>query len=135
MRGMTSWIGFRQCAVEYDRAARHGGETKYPVWKSLRLAWDGITSFSSKPLQWMMNVGLLVAFTAALFAFRIIWTKLSGNGNFVSGWASLSVLVLFIGGIQLVGLGLLGQYISRIFDESKKRPIYVLRSQDRPRSE
>lgn len=128
MRGMTSWIGFRQCAVEYDRAARHAGETKYPVWKSLKLAWDGITSFSGKPLQWMMNLGLLVALISALLAFRIIWMKLSGNGELVSGWASLSVLVLFLGGVQLVALGLLGQYISRIFDESKKRPLYIVRN-------
>lgn len=127
MRGMTSWIGFRQCAVEYDRAARHAGETKYPVWKSLKLAWDGITSFSAKPLQWMMNAGLLVALISALFAFRIIWLKISGNGGLVSGWASLAVLVLFLGGVQLIALGLLGQYISRIFDESKKRPLYVVR--------
>lgn len=130
MRGMTSWIGFRQCAVEYDRAARYAGETKYPVWKSLKLAWDGITSFSAKPLQWMMNAGLLVALVAALFAFRIIWLKLSGNGGLVSGWASLAVLVLFLGGVQLIALGMLGQYISRIFDESKKRPLYVVRRED-----
>jgi dolichol-phosphate mannosyltransferase len=130
MRGLTCWVGFRQCAVEYDRAARLAGETKYPVWKSLKLAWDGITSFSAKPLQWMMNLGLLVALISALFSVRIIWLKLSGNGELVSGWASLSVLILFLGGIQLVALGLLGQYISRIFDESKKRPLYLVRSKD-----
>jgi len=128
MRGLTCWVGFRQCAVEYDRAARLAGETKYPVWKSVRLAWDGITSFSAKPLQWMMNLGLLVAMIAALLSIRIIWQKLSGSGELVSGWASLSVLILFLGGVQLVALGLLGQYISRIFDESKKRPLYIVRS-------
>ena len=129
MRGMTSWVGFKQCAVEYDRAARHAGETKYPAWKSLKLAWDGITSFSAKPLLWMTNLGLLTALISALFAFRIIWLKLSGNGELVSGWASLSVLVLFLGGVQLAALGLLGQYIGRIFEESKKRPLYVVRMQ------
>ena len=128
MRGLTCWVGFRQCAVEYDRAARLTGETKYPVWKSVRLAWDGITSFSAKPLQWMMNLGLLVALISALMSIRIIWQKLSGSGDLVSGWASLSVLILFLGGVQLVALGLLGQYISRIFDESKKRPLYIVRS-------
>jgi dolichol-phosphate mannosyltransferase len=128
MRGLTCWVGFRQCAVEYDRAARLTGETKYPVWKSVRLAWDGITSFSAKPLQWMMNLGLLVALISALLSIRIIWQKLSGSGDLVSGWASLSVLILFLGGVQLVALGLLGQYISRIFDESKKRPLYIVRS-------
>lgn len=128
MRGLTCWVGFRQCAVEYDRAARLTGETKYPVWKSVRLAWDGITSFSAKPLQWMMNIGLLVALISALMSIRIIWQKMSGSGDLVSGWASLSVLILFLGGVQLVALGLLGQYISRIFDESKKRPLYIVRS-------
>jgi len=77
MRGLTCWVGFRQCAVEYDRAARLTGETKYPVWKSVRLAWDGITSFSAKPLQWMMNLGLLVALISALMSIRIIWQKMS----------------------------------------------------------
>jgi dolichol-phosphate mannosyltransferase len=129
MRGLTCWVGFRQCAVEYDRAARFAGETKYPVWKSLKLAFDAITSFSAAPLRWMMNLGLLVALVSALLAVRIIWLKLSGNGYLVSGWASLAVLVLFLGGVQLVALGLLGQYISRIFDESKKRPLYFLRDQ------
>ena len=128
MRGLTCWVGFRQCAVEYDRAARLTGETKYPVWKSVRLAWDGITSFSAKPLQWMMNLGLLVALISALMSIRIIWQKMSGSGDLVSGWASLSVLILFLGGVQLVALGLLGQYISRIFDESKKCPLYIVRS-------
>jgi len=127
MRGMVSWIGFRQCAVEYDRAARLAGETKYPVLKSLKLAWDGITSFSAKPLQWMMNLGLIVALISALLAFRIIWLKLSGDGALVSGWASLSVLILFLGGVQLAAIGLLGQYVSRVFDEAKGRPLYILR--------
>jgi dolichol-phosphate mannosyltransferase len=131
MRGLTCWVGFRQGAVYYDRAARKAGETKYPVWKSLKLAWDGITSFSSKPLQWMTNLGLLVASVAALFTVRIIWLKLAGNGSLVGGWASLSVLILFLGGVQLAALGLLGQYIGRIFEESKKRPLYVVRKEDR----
>lgn len=127
MRGMTSWVGFRQCAVEYDRAARHAGTTKYPLWKSLRLAWDGLTSFSAKPLQWMMSLGLLIALAAALAALRVIWLKLSGAEHLESGWASLAVLVLFLGGVQMAAVGLLGQYISRVFDESKKRPLYILR--------
>ena len=128
MRGMISWVGFKQCAVEYDRAARHAGKTKYPVLKSLKLAWDGITSFSGKPLQWMTNIGVLVAGISALFAFYIIWGKIVGHAGWISGWASLSVLILFLGGVQLSAIGLLGQYISRIFDESKKRPLYIVRN-------
>ena len=127
MRGLTCWVGFRQCAVEYDRAARHAGETKYPVWKSLKLAWDGITSFSGKPLQWMMNIGVLIAAGSAFFALFIIGKKMAGQADWISGWASLSVLILFLGGVQLAAVGLLGQYISRIFDETKKRPLYLIR--------
>lgn len=127
MRGLTCWIGYSQTAVLYDRDARYAGVTKYPVWKSAKLAWDGITSFSSQPLQWMMNLGLVIAAVSAILAFRIVLQKLSGEEGLISGWASLAVLVLFLGGIQLVAIGLLGQYISRIFDESKKRPLYFLK--------
>jgi dolichol-phosphate mannosyltransferase len=128
MRGLTCWIGFPQTSVLYDRDARYAGVTKYPVWKSAKLAWDGITSFSSNPLQWMMNLGLLIAAVSAILAFRIIWQKLTGQDGLISGWASLAVLVLFLGGVQLSAIGLLGQYISRIFDETKKRPLYFLRN-------
>lgn len=126
VRAMTSWIGFRQGSVTYRRAARKAGTTKYPVWKSFILALDGITSFSAKPLLWVTNIGLLIAGASALFTLRIIFLKLTGSDHLVSGWASLSVLILFLGGVQLAAVGLLGQYISRIFDESKNRPVYVL---------
>jgi len=126
MRGLSCWIGYSQASVLYDRDPRYAGVTKYPVWKSAKLAWDGITSFSSNPLQWMMNLGLLIAAVSAILAFRIIWQKLTGQEGMISGWASLAVLVLFLGGVQLSAIGLLGQYISRIFDETKKRPLYFL---------
>jgi len=128
MRGLSCWIGYSQASVLYDRDPRYAGVTKYPVWKSAKLAWDGITSFSSNPLQWMMNLGLLIAAVSAILAFRIIWQKLTGQDGLISGWASLAVLVLFLGGVQLSAIGLLGQYISRIFDETKKRPLYFLRN-------
>jgi dolichol-phosphate mannosyltransferase len=128
VRGMTSWIGFKQGSVEYDRAARTAGETKYPFWKSMKLALDGITSFSAKPLQWMTNIGLGLSLISALYAVCIIWMKLTGYVGLISGWASLGVLILFLGGMQLAAIGVLGQYISRIFDETKHRPLYVLRS-------
>ncbi len=100
VRGLTCWVGFSQSAVPYERAARHAGVTKYPVWKSLRLAWDAITSFSSMPLRLMTGVGLLV---------------------------SLAAITLVLGGVQLVSLGLIGQYVGRIFEESKKRPLYFVK--------
>jgi len=127
MRGLSCWIGFTQASVLYDRDPRYAGVTKYPVWKSARLAWDGITSFSSKPLKWMMNFGLLMAAISVILAFHIVWLKLGGEEALITGWASLAVLMLFLGGIQLVAIGLLGQYISQIFDETKKRPLYFLK--------
>jgi polyisoprenyl-phosphate glycosyltransferase len=132
MRGMTSWVGFSQRAVEYDRAERFAGATKYPLWKSLRLAWDGVTSFSAKPLLWMTNAGVLIAGLSAVFALHIVYGKLTGREDLVTGWASLAVLVLFLGGLQMASVGLLGQYLSRIFDETKKRPIYILRAANDP---
>lgn len=127
MRGLTCWVGFRQCAVEYERAARLAGHTKYPVWKSLRLAWDAITSFSGVPLRMMMGLGVLVSFGGILLAMKMIVGKLLGIEETVPGWTSQMSLMLLLGGIQLICLGLLGQYVSRIFEESKKRPLYFIR--------
>ena len=127
MRGLTCWVGFKQCAVEYERAARHAGSTKYPVWKSLRLAWDAITSFSGVPLRMMMGLGVLVSFVGVFLALRMIISKLLGIAETVPGWTSQVSLMLLLGGIQLVCLGLLGQYVSRVFEESKKRPLYFVK--------
>jgi dolichol-phosphate mannosyltransferase len=127
MRGLTCWVGFAQCAVPYDRAARHAGTTKYPVWKSLRLAWDAITSFSGVPLRLMMGIGFVVSFGGVVLALKMIVGKLTGTAETVPGWTSQVALMLLLGGMQLVCLGLLGQYVSRLFEESKKRPLYFIR--------
>lgn len=126
MRGLTCWVGFRQCAVTYDRAARHAGVTKYPVWKSLNLAWDAMTSFSGKPLRWMMGFGLVVCAAAVLLALRLVLHKMWGLDETVPGWTSQMTIMLLLGGIQLICMGLLGQYVSRVFEESKKRPLYFV---------
>ncbi len=126
VRGLTCWVGFRQGAVTYERAARHAGTTKYPVWKSARLAWDGLTSFSGAPLRWMTMVGLLVSLAGALLALRIMVGKLLGHSELVPGWTSLVTLMLLLSGVQLVSLGLVGQYVSRVYEESKKRPLYYI---------
>lgn len=126
MRGLTCWVGFRQGAVFYERAARHAGTTKYPVWKSARLAWDGLTSFSGTPLRWMTFAGLLVSLAGTLLALRIIVGKLLGHAELVPGWTSLVTLMLLLSGVQLVSLGLVGQYVSRVYEESKKRPLYYV---------
>ena len=124
VRGLTCWVGFRQAAVEYDRAARLAGETKYPVWKSARLAFDAITSFSAAPLRWMTAAGALVCVWAALQTVWVVVSKLTGWVESVRGWSSLAAIMLFLGGVQLLGLGMIGQYVSRIFEEGKRRPLY-----------
>lgn len=126
MRGLTSWVGFKQCAVTYKREARKAGTTKYPVWKSLILAWDAITSFSSSPLMWVTGSGIVIALLGVLEALSIIINKLRDPGGPVPGWATIMVAVLLLGGIQLISLGIIGQYIGRIFDEAKKRPLYFI---------
>jgi len=126
MRGLTCWVGFRQCAVEYERAARHAGQTKYPVWKSARLAWDAVTSFSGAPLRMMTWVGLALSVGGGILALRIIISKILGHVEMVPGWTSLVTLMLLLGGAQLVSLGLVGQYVSRVFEESKRRPLYFV---------
>ena len=127
VRGLTCWVGFSQCAVPYERAPRHRGVTKYPVWKSMRLAWDAITSFSSTPLRWMTVIGLLVSLAGLLQAVRVVVDRLLYPASMERGWASLAAITLFLGGVQLISLGLIGQYVGRIFEESKKRPLYFVR--------
>ncbi len=127
MRAMTSWVGFSQCAVEYDRQARFAGETKYPAWKSLRLAIDGMTSFSAAPLRWVSGLGICVSILGVLWLAIILWGKFQNPSGPVPGWTSVIAAVLIFSGVQMISIGLLGQYISRIFEESKKRPLYILR--------
>ena len=127
VRGLTCWVGFSQTAVHYERAPRHAGVTKYPVWKSMRLAWDAITSFSSTPLRWMTTIGLLVSLAGLAQAVRVIVDRLLYPESMERGWASVVAIMLFLGGVQLVSLGLIGQYVGRIFEESKKRPLYFVR--------
>jgi len=127
MRGLTCWVGFKQGAVYYDRAARKAGETKYPVWKSLRLAFDAITSFSAAPLRWMTGLGGLIAFSGFIQGIRVIIGRVMHPESFEPGWATVVALILFLTGVQLLCLGLVGQYVSRIFEESKKRPLYFLK--------
>jgi len=127
VRGLTCWVGFSQSAVPYERAPRHAGATKYPVWKSTRLAWDAITSFSSAPLRWMTVIGLVVSLAGLLQAVRVVVDRLLYPESMERGWASVIAIMLFLGGVQLVSLGLIGQYVGRIFEESKKRPLYFVR--------
>ena len=124
LRGMSSWVGFRRDVVEYDRAGRGAGESKYPVGRMLRFALDGITSFSNFPLQLAALAGFLCALVALLGLPLTIVARYSGI--YERGVPSLLFAVLLIGGIQLLALGMLGEYLGRIYDEVKQRPLYVV---------
>jgi dolichol-phosphate mannosyltransferase len=128
LRGMVSWVGFNQTAVEYDRDVRHSGGTKYPLTKMLRFAMDGITSFSDIPLRFASYFGFTVSAIAFVYALIVIGFKLFSLNPpaYTPGWASTIVAVLFLGGVQLISLGILGEYIGRIYDEVKGRPLYLI---------
>jgi hypothetical protein len=126
MKGLFAWSGFRQAAVEYERAPRKVGETKFRYWKLWTLALDGITSASTMPLRIWSYIGLVIAGFALLFAIGVV-VKTILFGSDVAGYPSLMVAVLFFGGLQLISLGVLGEYIGRILIETKRRPLYVVR--------
>jgi len=126
MKGIFAWAGFRQAAVEYDRVERETGTTKFNYWKLWTLALDGITSASTVPLRIWSYVGALVALLALGYGtFLTVTTMIFGNP--VPGYASIMVSVLFLGGVQLISLGVLGEYVGRILTETKQRPLYVVR--------
>ena len=124
MRGMTVWVGFRQSSVPYDRAPRHAGDTRYRWRTLLRIAFDGITSFSERPLQIATVAGFVVSFIAFLGIPYVIISRIFDL--YVEGVSTLLFAILLLGGIQLVAIGIIGEYISRIYDEVKHRPLYVV---------
>lgn len=125
VRGMVSWVGFKQTALPYRRAQRFAGESKYPLRKMLRFATDGILSFSTKPLQMSVAMGMVCALIALLGIFYALFLRLFTN-IWVEGWTALMIAVLFIGGVQLISVGILGEYVGRIYNEIKNRPLYVV---------
>ena len=125
MRGLSSWVGFRQIGIEYQRAERFAGDTKYPLSKMLRLTLDAITSFSYLPLRLSTYFGFFLALASLVGIVTTIALRLSGNNAFF-GQASTLVAVLFLGGIQLIFLGVIGEYLARIYDDVKARPLYVV---------
>jgi glycosyltransferase involved in cell wall biosynthesis len=126
MKGLFAWVGFRQTAVTYDRAPRRGGRTSWNYWKLWNFALDGITSFSRMPLQVLSYGGVATALVALLYgSWMVLRTLVFGID--LPGYASLMTAVLFLGGIQLIGLGVLGEYLGRVFDEVKARPLYLVR--------
>jgi dolichol-phosphate mannosyltransferase len=126
IRGMVSWVGFKQTPIEYERDERFAGETKYPLKKMIKFALDGIISFSAKPLKISQYLGFIaVIFAFAVFIYAVVY-RIARGSNLVSGWASIMVTVTFLGGVQLISIGILGEYIARMYDESKKRPLYII---------
>ena len=125
IRGMVSWVGFKQVSLPYERAERVAGVSKYPLRKMVKFATDGILSFSTRPLQLSINLGVLSFFVAlagiiyavSLRIFTHVW---------VEGWTALMIAVLFLGGVQLISIGILGEYIGRIFTQIKGRPLYIV---------
>jgi polyisoprenyl-phosphate glycosyltransferase len=128
LRGMVSWVGFNQTPIEYDRDVRYAGTTKYPLPKMIRFAMDGITSFSDAPLRFASYFGFAVSVIAFVYAVAVIVMKTFSlkPAFYTPGWASTIVAVLFLGGVQLMSLGILGEYLGRVYDEVKGRPLYLI---------
>ena len=122
---MVAWIGFRQTFVEYDRESRFAGTTKYPLKKMLRLASDAILSFSNTPLKVATFVGFITSIGAFFGIIYSLYMRLFTN-DFVEGWTLLMISVLLIGGIILLVLGIIGEYVGRIYGEIKQRPLYII---------
>jgi dolichol-phosphate mannosyltransferase len=125
LRGMTVWIGFTQTAIEYERDARYAGETKYTVRRMLRFSLDAIASFSHLPLQLATYLGFLISGLAFLAVPVVIGLRIAGE--YIAGFSSITIAVLMLGGIQLIAIGLIGEYVGRIYDEVKHRPLYLVR--------
>ncbi len=127
LRGMTVWVGFTQTAVPYERDARHAGETKYTLRKMLRFSLDAIASFSHLPLQLATYVGIVSAGVAFIAIPVVIGLRLAGS--YLPGFGSITIAILLLGGIQLIALGVIGEYVGRIYDEVKHRPLYIVREE------
>jgi len=126
MRGLVSWAGFNHCGLPYKRDARYAGKTKFTLKKMVKFAFDGILSFSDRPLKITAYLGFLITVASFLMALRIAIIKIIHPQVIVSGWTSLILTVLFMGGVQLISLGILGLYVGRQYREVKRRPLYII---------
>jgi dolichol-phosphate mannosyltransferase len=125
LRGMSSWVGFKQIGVSYKRKPRYAGETKYPLKKMIKLALNAVTSFSYFPLQLATYIGFIAA-GLSVIAIPVVAVLRLTSGTTLEGQATTLIIVLFLGGVQLISLGIIGEYIGRIYDEAKGRPLYVV---------
>ena len=127
VRGLRAWTGFRQTAIAYERDGRFAGESKYPFTKLVSLAIDGIVSFSRVPLRLATYLGLITAIFAIVMICLVIYWRLTDPYSQFIGFAMITVAVFFLGAVQLISIGILGEYIGRIYEEVKRRPIYTLK--------
>ena len=125
LRGMISWVGFKQTFIKYNRNQRSAGQTKYPLKKMISFAFDGIFSFSTVPVKYTIYMGIFTTVLSFIGIVVAVVARLVTDG-WVSGWTTLIMVILFLGGIQLISIGILGQYVSRIFEEIKDRPLYIV---------
>lgn len=126
LRGMISWVGYRQAALPYRRAARAAGESKYPLAKMIRFAVDGVLSFSLAPLRFVITIGLWIVVAAVLGIGYALINRIFTD-QWVSGWTMLFIAIMFMGGVQLMVLGVIGEYVGRIYMASKSRPLYLVK--------
>ena len=127
MRGMVAWVGFTQVPITFDRAQRHGGRTKYSLGRMMRLGTAGVVGFSDKPLYIAIGFGLLVMVLAFVGLLYVVLSSIFGWGDLVRGWASVVISVMFFAAVQLIFLGVIGIYVSRVFVEAKGRPLYLVK--------
>jgi dolichol-phosphate mannosyltransferase len=126
IRGMVSWVGGRQVAVRYDRSPRFGGKTKYPLRKMVSFALDAITSFSVVPLRWVTYLALGIIVLAVGATVTVFVVKLTRPDYFIPGFAATMITIIFFGGVQLLALGVIGEYLGRMYESVKSRPIYLI---------
>lgn len=126
VRGIRAWVGFRQTGLEYDRDPRFAGESKYPLSKLFKLAYDGVISYSFVPLRLATRLGFAISGVAFLLILYFLGLYLFVGPELLTGWTSTIVVILFLGGVQLISLGILGEYVGRIFDEVKSRPLFIV---------
>ena len=126
LRGLFSWVGFKQIPIEYERQERFAGKTKYPLKKMLKLASDGIISFSTKPLKLIGGIGIISIFISIILLVYALVSYIFNLNNLASGWTSMMVAITFFAGVQLVSIWMMSEYIARIYDDTKKRPEYII---------
>ncbi|WP_270190975.1 glycosyltransferase [Holdemania filiformis] len=125
-RGLFCWVGFPTIEIEFEREARAAGKTKYNYKTMINYAIEGLTSFTTAPLRWAAYIGIITAIFAILYMIHVFWMAITKDPNLQKGWSSMMIVLLFFGSLQMIFLGIIGEYLGRIFDETKNRPLYYI---------